>query len=135
MNSTNSKAFTLAELIVVIVILAALAGYAIPRYTKSINQSIYADVMLQLKAIHAANKIRFIRVGEYWPKGLTGQDLTAINTNLGLSIIQSNNVVYTCDGVADGSSYTCKTTLNGLFFLQVTEQNLSTDNPGNGAAT
>jgi len=131
MHTKNTKGFTLVELIVVIIVVGVIAGLAIPRYSRGIEQSYENDATLQLKAIHSTNKIRFIRTGQYWPVNQVNMDLGEINNNLGLSII-ANNVTYECDGVVSGLEYTCTAVRNGAlgtFTLTLTESDLSATNP------
>jgi len=107
------RAFTLIELMIVLVILGLIAAFAIPNYNNAITASRMDDAEIQLRAIHAANRIYRLQStnSQYWPTS-ANQDINAINTNLGLNIIP-NNITYQCDGVALGTSYCCDATLGG----------------------
>jgi prepilin-type N-terminal cleavage/methylation domain-containing protein len=126
----RNKAFTLMEILVVIVILGAIAGFAIPNFTRTIERSHENDAILQLEAIHSANKIYQARNNAYWPPDTASYDITSINTNLGLNII-ANDMTYTCLGT-DGSTFFCKAVRNApaaSFTVSVTEADLSSSNP------
>ncbi|MFA5261292.1 MAG: prepilin-type N-terminal cleavage/methylation domain-containing protein, partial [Candidatus Omnitrophota bacterium] len=66
-HSRKHKAFTIVELIVVVIVMGAIAGFAIPNYTRSVENAHYQDALLQLKAIHSAQQIYKARSGQYWP--------------------------------------------------------------------
>ncbi len=124
----SKKAFTLTELITVLVILGIIAGFAIPNYNTAIERSHRRDADIQLRAIHVANQIYRAQNGNY----LAGTfDLAAINNTLGLNII-SNGMDYQCSG--DGTTYSCTATHNA-WTLGVTEQALSDTAPLNPDCT
>ena len=89
----RSKAFTLAEILIVVVIIGILAGMALPNYARTIERSHLRDAEANLMAIHAANRIFFAENGTYWPPGMA--NLNAINTNLRLFIV-ANGFSYAC---------------------------------------
>jgi type II secretory pathway pseudopilin PulG len=118
------------EILVVIVILGAIAGFAIPNFTRTIERSHENDAILQLEGIHSANKIYNARNNSYWPPDNAAYNLSSINTNLGLNII-ANDMTYTCTGT-DGSVFTCTAVRNApasSFTVTVTEADLSSGNP------
>lgn len=124
----NPKAFTIMEIMVVMIILGAVAAYAIPNYVRSVRQSHQSDAIMQLSAIHSANQIYRARSGDYWPNTGGSFNIGDINTNLSLEIIP-NNMTYTCSG--DGATFTCNAVFGGSnpFTVQVTEAALSDTNP------
>ncbi len=114
MTSQRLRGFTLTELIVVVIVLGIMAGFAIPNYTKSIDRTYRKDGTVNLTAIYAAQQIYYNNNnGNYW----TGGDVNAINLNLGLGIL-SNNLTYSCSG--GGAAFSCTAT-RGSMTLTVTQ--------------
>ena len=101
----TKRAFTLAEILIVIVIIGILASIALPNYYKTIERSHLRDAENNLMAIHAANRIFFTETGDYWPNGGPFY-LTDINNNLRLSIV-ANGFTYFCLGSAPLNFYVC----------------------------
>jgi len=129
MKLEKRLAFTITEMIVVVVILGVLAGIAIPNYNKTIERSHVQDAINQLSALHAAETIQFARTGSYWPASATTYLITDINTNLKLNIIE-NDMTYSCQGF-QGATFTCQASRNpsGSYAVTVTEAPLSATNP------
>ena len=127
MNKPRLKtAFTIMEIMVVVIILGVIAGFAIPNFSKSIERTHMTDAINQLQAIHSADQIYFARTRAYWPATAVN-DVTAINTALSTNIIE-NGMAYNCSG--DGTSFTCTATRTGsTFVVTVTEAPLSDTNP------
>ena len=105
----NKKSFTLTELIVVVLIIGIMAGFAIPNYGRAVERAHRRDAETNLLAIHAANRIYFSEHDNYWPDGGAGA-LADINQNLRLSIIP-NGMTYNCTNVT-ANDYTCTATRN-----------------------
>ena len=128
----NRKAFTLLEIMVVIIIIGAIAGFAIPNYTKTIERAHLRDAIMQLEAIHAANNLYRSRTGSYWPVPVADFDLASINDNLGVNII-GNGMDYFCRGAGDGSAFLCwadrQLDAPKNFHVQVTNLTLDETNP------
>ncbi len=125
----NKKAFTLTELITVVIVIGIMAAFAIPNYSASVEKAHRRDATNNLIAIHGANQIYQAEKGAYWPSSGT-QDLTAINTNLRLSIIP-NGMEYTCEG--NGTTYTCTSCRPNCsaveYKVSVTQAPISSSNP------
>lgn len=104
------KAFTMIELIVVMVIIGFIAGFSIPGFMKTINRSRARDAILNLNVIHASNVLFRVRTGA----NLTAANVAAINTSLGLNILANGGTTYVCNGttcVATGGGFTVTATL------------------------
>ena len=107
---SRHNAFTLTELVIVIVITGLIAAFAIPSYNKSINRTQERDAYYQLQVIQRAEEIYLAKNNTYWPFDsptggpYTHHDVDDINTALRLNIIE-NDVTYDCwgDGAADNS--------------------------------
>lgn len=103
------RAFTMVELIIVMVIIAVIAAFSIPNFTKTINRAKSRDAILNLNVIHASNVLYRARNGV----NLTAANIAAINTALGLNII-ANGAAYACNGTtctATGTGFTATATL------------------------
>ncbi len=107
-------AFTLVELMVVVVILGVVAGFAIPNYTKSVERSHRKDAESNLKMVHAAQQMYAARNDDsYW----SGGNLAAINSTLQLNIV-ANGKTYTCTG--GGTAFSC-TAVRGAWTVTITQ--------------
>ena len=122
------KSFTLTELMVVIIVLGILAGYALPNYARSVERAHMREASGQLRAVHAANQIYRAQNGEYWPGDGNDYPIANINSNLGINLIE-NGMTFSCKG-SDGSTFTCTATRDGAaFVVTLTEALLSAANP------
>ena len=97
MDKTN-KAFTMMEIIVVIVIIGILAGFGIPKYTRAIDRAKERDAATNLRIIRSALILYQQQDGAFPAVGFLGT-IGAINNTLGLAIIE-NNITYTCVAAA-----------------------------------
>jgi len=126
----NLQAFTLMELIAVVIIVAVVAAFAVPNYTKTVERAHLKDALVLLTAIHSAQQIRFSEQAKYWPDTATTVDLTSINTNLKLNII-AQGMTYTCTGNALGTTFTCDAVRSSTspYTVRATQAVLSATNP------
>lgn len=83
--------FTLMEMIVVVVIIGIIAGFAIPNYNKVIYRSRYRNARLNLITIHSGLQIYKAKHGTSAPGA---QPLSAINNTLGLAIPNDDCFAY-----------------------------------------
>ncbi len=97
----NFKAFTLTELMVVVILIGIIAAFALPNYQKAILKAHERDAVVQLTVIHAALKIYEAQANTY-PEGHF--DLTNINTTLGLNVI-GNGMRYTYTSLSLGKQF------------------------------
>ena len=138
-NKKNT-AFTLTELMVVVIIIGVMASFAIPNYILSIERSHRRDAETQLMTIWSANQIYRAQNGVYWPPPNTTGDITAINSNLSLGIIP-NGMTYNCAGLsADALNpfgrFTCTAARqpSSSFTITVTQTQISGTNPSCGGS-
>jgi prepilin-type N-terminal cleavage/methylation domain-containing protein len=103
------KAVTLIELMIVVIIVSIIAGFAFPNYLKAVEKGYERDAIVQMQAISGALAFYKAQAGVY-PDGATMPDVTAINTVLGLNIV-ANNMVYSCVSAAysgSGPGFDCE---------------------------
>ena len=126
---SNKHGFTIMEILVVVIIVGIIAGFAIPNYGKSVEQGYLQDAMIQLSAIRSANQLYYAKTSTYWPP-TSDRYVSAINTSLSLNIIE-NGLAYECDpGGVVNQTFTCTATrTGGAFTVTVDEAPLSTTNP------
>ena len=91
-EKNKPQAFTLIELIVVIVIVGILAGIAIPAYSRAREQALDKEAQINIRLIHAAQRAYHMLHGVYVDcQGAWSADSeTCINNNLKLSIPPNN---------------------------------------------
>lgn len=123
------RAFTLIELIAAVIIIAIIAAFAVPNYTKTIERAHLKDATANLIAVHAAQQVRNSEEGEYYPDTAITVNTAAINTNLKLNIIEQG-MTYSCTGT-NGTTFTCDAVRSGSspYTVRVTQAPLSVTNP------
>jgi len=62
---TNKKAFTLTELLVVIILIGILAALAIPRFGKTTDQAMELEATLALEKIYQLENIYYLKNKRY----------------------------------------------------------------------
>ena len=91
----KKKAFTLTELLIVVLIIGIMASFGIPSYSRAIDRSHQSDASNQLTTIWAAEQVYRAQNGRFWPFDNAPHNITEINTNLTLGIIP-NGMTYSC---------------------------------------
>jgi len=129
-NFTNRRknAFTMTEIMVVVVIFAVLAAFALPGFEKTINKSRERTAIMSLSAINAANEIYMAKYSRYYQGNLgnVGQINNALiigikDQDMNYSYASSGNTTYTASVAWAGG---------GAFTARVDERSLSlADNP------
>ncbi|MFH1359586.1 MAG: type II secretion system protein [Candidatus Omnitrophota bacterium] len=109
----KNKAFTLAELMVVVIIIGIVAAFAIPNLRRSVERAHAREAINNLIAIHAASHGFRSENGTFWPDTSASNNLIAINTNLNLNII-ANQMTYACTSPTnDGLTFSCTADFTG----------------------
>lgn len=131
----NVSAFTLIEIMVVVVIIATLASIALPRYQKIYHRSVLRDTRSQLITLHAGNEVYLAQAKEYFaPTEVCGTSshLDDINNRLNISIIPSNAYVHYCyQPIGQGYQATATYAPPGYTAMTIllTDAPLGTNNP------
>jgi type II secretory pathway pseudopilin PulG len=89
----NIRAFTMLELIVIMVIVGIMAAMAVPNYLRAQQRGIERSIADNLDVIWQAVRSYQINNGAFPP---TLANLTAINTTLALYIIDDGSATYNC---------------------------------------
>lgn len=127
----NLRAFSLMEVIVVIIIVGVMASIALPNFTKTIERSHEQDALTQLGAIRATNVMYFARQQVYWPPvgWPLGTARADIDDAFGLNII-ANGMTYTCQITATDTDFTCRAArIGATWILEVDERAAGAGNP------
>ncbi|MFA5088324.1 MAG: prepilin-type N-terminal cleavage/methylation domain-containing protein [Candidatus Omnitrophota bacterium] len=127
MKHTDSKAFTLVEIMVVVILIGILASFAIPRYNKTVERSHKQDAETQLIAVHGANNIYRAQTGSFFGTIGTNYNITQINANLDLNLI-ANGMTYSYRRTA-ASTYLSTAVRNApasVFTITVTQNPIDT---------
>jgi len=116
----SQNAFTLIELVIVIVLLAIIAGYGIPTFTKSQERVDERDGEFNLGTIASAMEMYRMRNEGYPdPPGVAPLNLDDINTTLYLGII-AQDMTYVCADDNNTTTFSC-TAAEGGWTLRITQ--------------
>ena len=121
----KNQAFTLTELMIVVVILGIMAGFAIPNYQRAIVRAHERDAVIQLTALNAANLIFYTNNNNQY--GGPFNSLQAINAGLGINII-ANDMTYAYNLTAP-TTYNATAQYGANFTIRVNETAVSGTNP------
>ncbi len=132
----NSKAMTLMEILIVVVLIGIIASFALASYRKMIFKANERDAVLNLTVIQGANKIYRAKNSSYWDTaGSSETDLNVINGTLGTNIV-SNNPAYSYQSniSVDPNTFTASAiytdaTASNNFTLRINEGIISSTNP------
>ena len=97
----SSGAFTLTEIMVVVIILSITASFAIPKYQKAIRSAHERDTVLALSGIQSASRIYYVNNNNQFLSG-TDLDLGSINSNFKINIM-ANGMIYSYTSAAPNS--------------------------------
>jgi len=84
------RAFTLLEILMVVMIVTILAGLGMPQYFKTRERALGNEAIANLKLIAAAEKIYRMENNQYYPASDTESNISNINNNLKLSLVENN---------------------------------------------
>jgi len=112
------NAFTLIELMIVVIVLGIIAGFGIPNFNKSQERVVERDGEYNLGVIASAMEMYKVRNAGY-PDPPAALNLDDINTVLYLGVI-AQNVTYACADDDDDTTFSC-TAAEGSWTLRVTD--------------
>ncbi len=119
------------EIIIAIVLIGVLVGFAVPNYSKMMRKNQERTAITQLNTIYAAAQLYNDAAGNYLGSG-GAQGAAWINTNLDLNVIDRNMAItYTSGGA---STFTATAVLDSGATVTIDQDTLSTTNPCCGAA-
>ena len=101
----NNIAFTLMELMIVVILVGMVAMFGIPKYTKAVNRAKEKDAVTNLGLILEAVRLHMSRTGGVPPPDLA--DVNEINSTLYLNILRQEGNTYQC---VNANIYTCHAT-------------------------
>lgn len=101
------KGFTLVEVLVVLAILAVMAGAAVPIYTGQIERSYQNEPYTYLNILYTAQKIYALNNGGAFWDGGSNPPVATINTNLNTDL--ASPVYYTITSVGTAISEMSRT--------------------------
>ena len=78
--------FTLVELIIVVLIVGIIVAFAMPQFRVTQERALDLEAKSVLSLMRAAERIYKMEIGFWYPNTGTLTDLSAINTNLKLSL-------------------------------------------------
>ena len=97
----RKNAFSLVEILIVLVVLGILIALALPNYRISKERALDKEAKAALSFIRAAEKVHKMEHGFYYPHNSTTSDVAEINANLKLDFpISSVNWAITVCGMA-----------------------------------
>ena len=119
------KAFTLMEVMVVIILLTVVASFAIPNYADSVNRTRVRDAVSQLSVLNAANAVYNAQANAFYPG--TGLTIDSINSGLNINLI-ANSLTYSYTR-SSTTAYTATAAYGSTFTVQVNQAAISSTNP------
>ena len=108
-KTMNNKAFTIMEILVVIIIVSVIAIFGLPNYNRSLERAYEREAIEKLKLIHAAQQLYFVgNDNTYWPPNgwIGGTTATKININLHLELMESG-MIYACTVTGNNATFSC----------------------------
>ncbi|HPW77257.1 MAG TPA: type IV pilin protein [Candidatus Omnitrophota bacterium] len=100
----SKKGFSLAEILIVVVVASVLVAISVPNFLKTIEKENARQAMTYLRLIRSAQKVYHSNHGTY----VNCADVAAIRTNLGIEI-NNGDYSFTVTG-ADGTTFTANAT-------------------------
>ena len=105
--------FTLAEVLITVVVLAVLAGLAMPNYFRTVEQSRTNEAVANLNIIRMGERIYKLNNGRYWPNpDATNGTLSDINTNLNIDLDTKFYTTITVTTSGSGTAFSAVATRN-----------------------
>jgi len=126
----HTGAYTIMEIMVVVVLIGIIAAFALPTYTDSLRKSHESDIESQLEILHAANFVYFAERGRTWrtsPRNSWETDLAVINTTLNIQLLSTDGTTFRYRG-DNGNRFDAEGTWDGMT-IRINEDPISASNP------
>lgn len=106
----NRVAFTLMEIMVVIIIIGLLAGLSVANYYKSSEQALKKNAFAQLRMIHRGQEWYKVKNKVYYPQYGDGNvtSVADINAALDIYVILSSNMICGCFDTGNNATFQCR---------------------------
>ena len=112
------KAFTLMELMVVVVVVGLMAAFAVPGYDKAVDKALHRDAERNVRLLAGAQIVYKARYGKYFDEALVATYINDLNSALGLNITEQKGVTYWClDGSFVPAEWACVAQLPGKWWI------------------
>lgn len=121
----KKNAYTIMEILVVVILLGIIAGFALPNYTNYIKRANVRDMGAQLRTLHAANMIYHAQTGSY----LSASSLATVNSGLNINLISNNNTFAYSRSTPQTYTASFTNTSGTTFRVTVTQIPLASNNP------
>ena len=108
------KAFTLTELLIVVIVIGIIVSLSVPSYINTREKALDKEAIMALKLIRGANKQYYVRGNVFYPIAGTVNSLPTINSNLSTDITTTNwaisitgsGAAYSATAVRSGRTWT-----------------------------
>ncbi len=126
----KESAFTLFEMVIVVVILGILVSMAMPKFAKTIEDAKNKEAIAALKLIRTAERMYYIDYDEYYPHGTGGAEnnLNTINRDLNLAL-ESGDWTYSI--TSSNSATSLSFTATAKRTLSARQRQITIDRDGN----
>ena len=126
----KQSAFTLWELMIVVLIISIIAMFALPAYQTAVARAHTKKAVVYLYSIYAAEQAYQAKYGVYYPQTVSSStDLNALNTALNINAdFEGATVLYS--GEDDGSAFYIDVTKTDLHHLTLASTLPLGPNPG-----
>lgn len=103
----RTKGFTLTEVLIAIVVVAVLAGLALPNYFRTVEQARSNEAISNLNTVYMGQRIYRLNAGRFWPNpDGANSTLADINNNLNLELTTRFYNTITVTSTGAGTAFT-----------------------------
>ncbi len=110
----GKKGFSLAEILIVVVVASVLVAISVPNFLKTVEKENARQAITYLRLIRSAQKVYYSNHGKY----VNCTNVTAIRTNLGIEM-NDGDYSFNVTG-ASNTSFTAQATKNATNLIKLT---------------